>query len=226
MNSLLFDTIATVAPVVKPGRFCPLDFTAANQALHFDIVNDIDRFTRYVDDAVKQAGADYGIGGYNEHRTIYSRSELFDGTEASGEPRRLHLGVDIWASVGTPVYVPVSGRVHSFANNATRGDYGATILLTHTAGSFVFHTLYGHLSLSSLEGLQEGKEVEVGQMLAEMGGPVENGYWPPHLHFQLILDPGSRRGDYPGVCRYSEREQWLLNSPDPAPLLNRAGIYW
>ena len=226
MNSFFPDAIATVAPLVKPGRFCQLDFTSRNRALQADVVNDIDLFTRYVNDTIMQASADYGIGGYNEHRTIYSRSELFDGAEPAEEPRRLHLGVDIWARAGTPVYVPIAGRVHSFANNAARGDYGATILLTHTMDSNVFHTLYGHLSLSSIEGLEEGKQVEAGQLLAEMGGPSENGYWPPHLHFQLILDPGSRRGDYPGVCRYSEREQWLLNSPDPAPLLNRSGIYW
>ena len=66
MNSFFPDAIATVAPLVKPGRFCQLDFTSRNRALQADVVNDIDLFTRYVNDTIMQASADYGIGGYNE----------------------------------------------------------------------------------------------------------------------------------------------------------------
>jgi hypothetical protein len=31
---------------------------------------------------------------------------------------------------------------------------------------------------------------------------------------------GTKEGDYPGVCKYSEREKWLRNSPDPDLILN------
>jgi hypothetical protein len=27
------------------------------------------------------------------------------------------------------------------------------------------------------------------------------------------------KGDYPGVCKFSEREKWLQNSPDPDLIL-------
>ena len=47
------------------------------------------------------------------------------------EPRRLHLGVDIWADAGTPVYVPLDGRIHSFRDNNHFGDYGPTVILQH-----------------------------------------------------------------------------------------------
>jgi hypothetical protein len=39
------------------------------------------------------------------------------------------------------------------------------------------------------------------------------------LHFQIILDIADWKGDYPGVCKYSEREKWLKNSPDPDIIL-------
>jgi hypothetical protein len=58
-----------------------------------------------------------------------------------------------------------------------------------------------------------------GQKIAHFGQPHENGHWPPHLHFQIIYELGLYEGDYPGVCRYSEREKYLVNCPDPDVIL-------
>src|SRR5690606_15181690 len=46
-----------------------------------------------------------------------------------------------------------------------------------------------------------------------------NGDWPPHLHFQIILDLLDLDNDYPGVALASQREVWLANSPDPNLIL-------
>ena len=51
-----------------------------------------------------------------------------------------------------------------------------------------FHTLYGHLSLNSIKNFQEGENVRKGDVIGEFGIPMENGQWPPHLHFQVIID--------------------------------------
>ena len=210
-------------PVVPfhPGtdRLIPLDFTAANTALTDSLLEDTRAFSQYIQQHLQQNGARYGIGGYNEHRTIYRFSRVFDGVQPEEEPRRLHLGTDIWGKPHTGVSAPLDGIVHSFAFNNQPGDYGATIILSHQLSSFSFCTLYGHLSLHSIKNLQEGQRIEAGTCFAEFGIPAENGGWPPHLHFQLILDPGNRSGDYPGVCKYSEREIWLSNSPDPDLIL-------
>src|SRR6201996_5347562 len=139
--------------------------------------------------------------------------------EKEGEPRRLHLGIDIWGPAGTPVMAPLNGVVHSFAFNNNDSDYGATLILTHNLDGVGFHTLYGHLSLNSLKNLYEGKNVNKGEVIAEFGMRFENGNWPPHLHFQVITDMQGWKGDYPGVCRYSERERWLDNCPDPNLIL-------
>ena len=192
------------------------DFTASNQNLNAETFADTSLFTAWVNEQLEKNNCRYGIGGYNEHRTIYARSPLFDNTD---EPRRLHLGVDIWGPAGTPVYNPIEGRVHSFRFNDHFGDYGATIILEHQLGDLRVHSLYGHLSLASLDGLYEGKSILKGEKFAEFGIPAENGHWPPHLHFQLIFDILDHKGNYPGVCRYSEREIYLQNCPDPNDIL-------
>jgi peptidoglycan LD-endopeptidase LytH len=196
-----------------------MDFTAANKTLTPDILNDTNRFSNYIDNLLLKANALYGIGGYNEHRTIYQRSARFDSKDG-GEPRRLHLGIDIWGKDGTPVYAPLNGIVHSFSFNDIFGDYGATLILLHNIDGFIFHTLYGHLSLASINDKKEGQEISKGDWIASFGIAEENGHWPPHLHFQVIVDMHGRKGDYHGVCKFSEREIYLANSPDPDRILN------
>ena len=115
--------------------------------LNAEILENTNLFIAYINSKLEAAGAKYGIGGYSEHRAIYSRSEIFgpsptttpleeDGAKAPSrwegddqseliptdlknqqekeslsnpgcapfagvqgpEPRRFHLGIDIWGS--------------------------------------------------------------------------------------------------------------------------------
>lgn len=202
----------------SPGedRLVALDFTEMNPSLTDAVINDLDAFCQYVDNCLLSAGARYGIGGYAEWRGIYRRSEVFDGEE----PRRLHLGVDIWGKAGTPLMAPLDGRVHSLGNHNRMGDYGAVMILEHQLSGSSFYTLYGHLSLRSLLQSKPGDGVAAGQVFAWLGQPEENGYWPPYLHFQIIRDLEGNSGDFPGVCSASKREQYLANCPDPDWILN------
>lgn len=200
-----------VAFDAKRDKLLLMDFTANNQYLTADIIGDTDKFCHYINEQLIAANAKYGIGGYNEHRTIYARSEVFDSID---EPRRLHLGIDIWGKAGTEVFTPLGGVVHSFAFNNNYGDYGATIILQHQLEGVVFYTLYGHLALADIQQLTVGKFISQGELLAHFGEPSENGYWPPHLHFQIIKDMQLKVGDYPGVCKFSEREKYLANCPN------------
>jgi murein DD-endopeptidase MepM/ murein hydrolase activator NlpD len=208
-----------------PGRdgLYPFDFTGANTGLSAEEVADTERFAGYINRTLHQHNVRYGIGGYGEHRTLYARSSHFSAAEGE-EPRRFHLGTDIWGPAGTPVMAPLDGILHSFAFNNNDSDYGATMILTHRLDGIGFHTLYGHLSLNSLKNLEEGRRVSRGEVIAEFGMRFENGNWPPHLHFQVIVDMQGWKGDYPGVCRYSERDAWLDNCPDPDGIL-RMGRY-
>lgn len=205
----------------RPGtdKLMQLDFTERNSLLTDEMLQNTNKFTSYINQTLQSGNALYGIGGYAEHRTVYNRSKVFDAVIEGEEPRRLHLGIDIWGKPNTAVMAPLDGIVHSFAFNNEFGDYGATIILSHLLGDYSFHTLYGHLSLHSIQNLAEGDTFKAGDVFAEFGIPYENGHWPPHLHFQLIKDIKDWSGDYPGVCRFSEKEFWLANSPDPDLIL-------
>ncbi|TAL44828.1 MAG: peptidase M23 [Chitinophagaceae bacterium] len=222
-----FHAVVPFNPIID--ELLPLDFTENNKELTTEILNDTNKYSDYIFNKLKQANAKYGIGGYAEHRTVYSRSKLFGPSKVSpptgggdlegAEPRRLHLGTDIWGPANTPVMAPLNGIIHSFAFNDNFGDYGTTIILTHQLEGVSFHTLHGHLSLNSIKNLQEGNLVRKGDVFAEFGMQFENGHWPPHLHFQVIIDLEGWNGDYPGVCKFSEKEEWLQNCPDPDLIL-------
>ncbi len=210
-------------------KLIPLDFTERNDELTEEIFVNTEVFCRYIDKKLNDQQALYGIGGYNELRSVYKRSKLFDPEitsttlsdrgNAAEEPRRLHLGVDIWGQAGTPVYAFMGGMIHSYAFNDHYGDYGATLITLHQLDGIPFYTLYGHVSLRDIETVSPGHYITRGEIIAHFGQPAENGHWPPHLHFQIIIDIELKKGDYPGVCKYSEREKYLNNCPDPDLIL-------
>ena len=220
----------TFHPVVKfdpaKERLLSLDFTQRNADLTSDIIEHTAKFTEYINSQLQTRPAagggstnTFGIGGYGENRTVYSRSRVFDPEKPGDEPRRLHLGVDIWGPAKTPVYAFQGGRIHSFGFNNKFGDYGATLILLHQLDGMPFHTLYGHLSLKDIQHIAAGQYITIGEQFGSFGEPIENGHWPPHLHFQIIIDMELKVGDYPGVCKYSERKKYLANCPDPDLIL-------
>ncbi len=193
------------------------DLALDSSELTTSIVADVNLFTNWINAIRKEKNAQYLIGGYKENRTlVYAASKLFDSEEA----RTLHLGIDIWGEEGTPIFAPLGGMIHSFAHNNNYGDYGATIILQHQLETISFYTLYGHLSLADIASLRVGQFITRGNCFAHLGNAAENGQWPPHLHFQVIIDIGQYQGDYPGVCKLSEAKTYLNNSPDPSPLIH------
>ena len=81
-------------------KLAGFDLTNDNKELVEIDLADTKTFTGYVEEKLKKAKAKYGIGGYNELRELYARSNVFDARPGE-EPRRLHLGVDIWGPEGT-----------------------------------------------------------------------------------------------------------------------------
>jgi murein DD-endopeptidase MepM/ murein hydrolase activator NlpD len=205
-------------PVVKEavGNVYPLDLSATNSQFTREIFNDMQLFDAFIEQSRSQSQCRFLMGGYGEDRSMYTRSGLF---VSDVEPRSVHLGIDVWGAAGTVVTAPVDGAVHSFKFNDAHGDYGATIILKHELYGRSFYALYGHLSVADLQGLVKGKMIKKGDTFAHFGPPCENGNWPPHLHFQIIIDIAAWEGDYPGVCKRSEAATYLANSPDPAILL-------
>ena len=169
---------------------------------------------------MKEASAKAGVGRYGEARLVYTANQFRSGREETAEHRTIHLGIDLFQEAGAPIFAPLDGVVHSFADNVLPLDYGPAIILRHDVDEEVtFYTLYGHLSRASLQGLAEGQSIRKGEQIATLGDIAENGGWAPHLHVQIITDMLGYRGDFPGVARASERAVWLSLSPDPNLIL-------
>ena len=195
---------------------CPLDFTAANTLLQEIDLQDTAAFNAAVQQMLQAEGATVGVGGYLEDRFIYRRSQHFD---VATESRNLHLGVDVWIKAGTAVFTPLDAIVHSFQDNDNFGDYGPTIILQHELENTPLYTLYGHLTRTSLQGLQVGQRIDKGKKIAEVGPFPENGNWPPHLHFQVIASMEGKHGDYPGVATSAEKTKYQALCPNPNLIL-------
>lgn len=193
------------------------DLSDHNRELDKIDIDNAEEFGTWLDHKLTESNKKIAIGGYGEDRVVYKRSKHFgQGPDA----RSIHLGVDLWIDAYTKVLAPFDAKVHSFQNNNNHGDYGGTIILTHEIDGQSFHTLYGHLSLNSLNGKSEGMKIKAGEAFAELGSPEENGGWPPHLHFQVIRDMGDKKGDFYGVASPSEKEVRLNQCPNPNLILN------
>ncbi|MGH7615813.1 MAG: aminotransferase class III-fold pyridoxal phosphate-dependent enzyme, partial [Gemmatimonadaceae bacterium] len=174
------------------------------------------KLTERVFGEMRRAAVDVSIGRYDEARLLYVAPAFATGSSPTDEHRTIHLGLDVFARAGTPVFAPIAGTIHAFADNATYQDYGPVIILRHeTDEGTEFFTLYGHLSRESLASLDVGRGVAAGEQIATFGEPAVNGGWTPHVHLQIITDLLELGTDFPGVAPPSQRAAWRTVCPDP-----------
>ncbi|MEL7021582.1 MAG: aminotransferase class III-fold pyridoxal phosphate-dependent enzyme, partial [Bacteroidota bacterium] len=217
-------------PLVDFGASAPLLLDLSVSSL--DLGNNtnfltVNAFDRTVKRLLEDNQTTIGVGGYAEIRPFYTTDSYLVVGNNGPQWRTQHLGLDIWTAAETAVYAPLSGKVHSFQNNAFDCDYGPTIILEHEfEGCPTFYTLYGHLTLDSLEHLSVGMPVKAGQAFCKIGDYPVNGNWSPHLHFQIILHLLDKSGDYPGVAFPSESSTWLSICPPPPDVLVGRAVKW
>ena len=194
-----------------------LDLSVGSPLLHGEPArNDEQRLTSMIFDQMRAHDAAVAIGRYNEPRLIYTDPIFRLGSGPLDERRTIHIGLDLFADAGTPVYAPLDGTVHVATVNDRPQDYGGFIVLAHeTPAGTPFYTLYGHLSHASIAAHKVGERIRAGQEIARFGEPDENGGWTPHLHFQIISDMLKLDADFPGVVPPSRREFWCALCPDP-----------
>ena len=197
--------------------YTPIQLSASNNDLTSSVLKDAAAFEQYIENHLSKNKAKVAYGGYLETRNLYKRSTVFNDTVT--EERNIHIGLDLWIKAGTTVLAALDGTIHSFQNNTALGDYGPTIILKHQIEGITFYTLYGHLSLESLDDKSIGQTVKKGTCIATLGSRPINGDYAPHLHFQIILDMEEKKGDYPGVCSSKDLSFYMFNCPDPNFLL-------
>ncbi len=144
-------------------------------------------------------------------RAMWSRAPCTSASTSSGQraPR---------------LFAPLAGRVHSFkdqcASRRLRPDHHPRTCASE--GRRLPHALWPPLARQPCRALRSVAPSLRATELGQLGDRTENGGWPPHVHFQVMLEIGDAAGDYPGVCRRSESARWLAVCPDPRPLLGLA----
>ncbi|MBN1450448.1 MAG: aminotransferase class III-fold pyridoxal phosphate-dependent enzyme [Anaerolineales bacterium] len=198
-----------------------LDLSVSSPLLSSDPgQNEEPKLTPRVEAAIEEADGRVGIGRYDEARYFYTSPAFATGDKVTDEYRTIHLGIDLFAPAGTPVYAPLAGTVYAFADNNAPQDYGPVIILEHKDDNHLaFYTLYGHLNRESLDRITLGQRIGKGKQLATIGESDANGGWTPHLHFQVIADLLELGTDFPGVARPSQRDVWKSLCPDPNLIL-------
>ena len=167
------------------------------------------------------AGAEVGIGRYGESRVIYGTQDYRPRGKTVDNWRTVHLGIDLFVPAKNPVCAPLAGTIESVKWNEGDQDYGPTVILRHSPGGDAadFFTLYGHLDPDTLTLVSVGQKVEEGERIGWVGNAPDNGGWPPHLHFQILVDLFHWEGTYPGVASTADSAFWLEVCPDPNLML-------
>ncbi len=207
-----------LSDLAREGAARPIDLSVGSLYIPTpDHLNDNETLSEIISGVLGQSDCTIGVGQYCEPRLFYTGSQYREWDEE----RTVHLGMDFFTPQKTPVFAPLDGHVHSVGNNQLARDNGPTLVLEHSVdgGDPVFYTLYAHLSWESIKRHEPGTRVGAGEQIAEVGGPNENGGWPPHLHFQVICDLLDMQGDFRGVAAPSTIEVWKSISPDPNHLL-------
>lgn len=198
-------------------KYTPINLSIFNDKLSKMDLSNSQEFEIFIKNHLQKNEAKVAFGGYNEERNLYKSSELFNDQE--NEERNIHIGMDLWIKSETPILAALDGTVHSFNFNAGKGNYGPTIILKHAIENQNFYTLYGHLSVESIENLEIGIPFKKGQKIGTLGDSSVNGGYAPHLHFQIIKEIKDYLGDYPGVCSKNDLDYFLENCPNPNLLL-------
>ncbi len=198
----------------KQGYFL-IDLSVVNTFWDENDVSDIAVFEKYLEEKRTINKSYVAHGGYLEQRALYRKNARFQ----SGLTRDVHMGIDLWAPVGTSVHAVLDGVIHSFAHNDDAGNYGPTLILEHDWNDKKIYSLYGHLAISDMEHWEVGLRFRESEKIATLGTPQENGGYSPHLHFQVMTTLKDYRGDFPGVAAQEELADYENMILDPNPFV-------
>jgi murein DD-endopeptidase MepM/ murein hydrolase activator NlpD len=95
---------------------------------------------------------------------------------SAGSGSSYHRGVDLAASIGTPIYAAGDGVV-TVAALSGQGGFGALVRILH-AGNL--STAYGHVNAIYVK---QGQQVKQGDHIADVGQKGKS--TGPHLHWQV-----------------------------------------
>lgn len=214
---LQLENIKVIDSSIPYSQYCPIDLSVSNSELSKIDIKSPNDLEIFIENHLHNNNAKVTYGGYNEIRNLYKLNTLFNDNQT--DERNIHIGMDLWIKAGTPVLAALDGTIFGFDNNVGSGNYGPTIILKHCLENHTFYTLYGHLSMESLTGIETGSFFKQGQQIATLGNSSVNGGYSPYLHFQIIKNIENNISDYPGVCNKKDLKYYLDNCPNPNLIL-------
>lgn len=130
---------------------------------------------------------------------------------------QFHLGVDLAAPTGTPVYSPISGVAVGAYPDGELGGYGNTVVIARGD----IGLLFAHLSEIDVV---RGAEVVAGQQIGRIGSTNSAGGFtssPPHTHFEVLWasDGDTARA----FTRFHGGSGWYPERKDPAAWVESIG---
>jgi hypothetical protein len=103
-------------------------------------------FEEYVESHLTLNNAQVAFGDTMKNAIFINSTVLRMKTEE----RNMHIGFSLWIKAGTPVLSALDGSVHSCISTPVL-ELRSHYRFTHQIENQTFYTLYGHLSLDSLE---------------------------------------------------------------------------
>lgn len=139
------------------------------------------------------------IGGKTK-LTVSSSFGVNRTLSAYGGQTKMHRGIDIAISQGTPIYSPVSGNLNCFLDN---NGGGLCLSIIDSGVKFFFM----HMSKSVIP-IGDNKVVKEGELIGYSGGKkgdknagVSTG---PHLHFETRTNPYSKKMAFNPLSFFSD----------------------
>ncbi|SIS91159.1 M23 family metallopeptidase [Alicyclobacillus vulcanalis] len=150
-----------------------------------------------------------------DKRYNYTIKHTFGAGRSYGG-RRMHEGVDIFASYGTPVLACAYGYVELMGWNR----FGGWRIGIRDANNTYYY--YAHLSAYA-KSLRVGDLVRPGQVIGYVGStgygpPGTAGKFPPHLHFGMYKDTGRREWAFSPssyLLQWQREPQVVIRTPVP-----------
>lgn len=125
-----------------------------------------------------------------------------------GEQRKTHThkGVDLYAESGSNVHSVYDGVVVKSGDNIDPDGFGGVIVIKHDTPMGTVYSTYGHVKARFV---QEGDEVEAGDIIALSGGastdPHRGNSMGAHLHFELGKEIFSKQFDPAPYLKISQK---------------------
>ena len=103
--------------------------------------------------------------------------------EGFGARGGAHMGIDMLAPAGTPIFAAAAGVVK--VSQESYGGYGVAVTIDHVINGQRVGTLYGHMTYGSRQ-VVPGQTVEAGQIIGFVGSTGRS--TANHLHFETYIN--------------------------------------